>query len=217
MSMPDGPGGSPGNPNYGAPAAPTTGTAPGTATNTPSGTLGAFYMQDPQQAVYDYLAGMGINPNIHSLMGDFISGLMNSIAPALFQNNYGSNGQLAVDQLAHPGNLLGSIFNGNGLGANLQAFANQAWSNVQHNPNMLNLAPAQMQRMLTDLNALSTFGQNPYQAAANQQALAQQIAAYKHQQTQAMAGNNPNSAFAQSLGSYIAGMGGITPSMPTTP
>ena len=205
-------GGAGGNNAANGSAASGTGTA-GSGTGNLSGTLGAFYMQRPENAVYDYEKSIGINPAVHSFMGDWAGQLMNSIAPALFQNNYGADGKLAVDQLQNPGNLLGAIFaNGQGLGGNLRNFANTAWAKVTGNPNLMNRPPAEMQRMLSDLNALSTFGQNPYLAAANQDALKQAIARYQSGQTAALRSGN-NAALNQTLGSYIAGAGGLVPTV----
>jgi hypothetical protein len=169
---------------------------------------GAYNLKNPESVIRNFMSQHGVDPNINSGFGQFVQKLMGSIVPVLFQNMTGSNGQMALDQIGNPMDTLNGIFAGNGnLGANLSNFAGNALGQVQGNKAMQNLAPDVMQRMLGDLSALQNFGNNPYLAQANQNALDNRFSNYGDQTYRAAHGGTPQNG---SLWDFIAGQGGLS-------
>lgn len=141
---------------------------------------GAAVLNDPAAAVQMFMQAHGMNANSHSAMGDFVRGLMGSLAPTLFQNatsgtNPDGSPKQAIDQLSDPVGFLNNIFaNGQGLGQNLSGFAQKAIG--QYTPDQLkNMQTPALQAMLGNLSALTNFGNNQYMQNANKTILGQQF------------------------------------------
>jgi hypothetical protein len=170
---------------------------------------GAYNVANPDQVIREFMREHGIDPSRRSGFGDFVQGLMSKIVPVLFQNMYSGTSpdgspSMALDQIGNPMGMLNNIFaSGTGnLGANLKGFADNALQQFQGDPSMLNLASSQAQRRFIDLNALQTYGMNPYESLASQGALDEALAGYedrKYQQAHGQTVANPN----QTLAEYI--------------
>ena len=139
---------------------------------------GSYNQKNPQAVIRDFMRQHGLDPTRHSGFGDFVHSLMTKIVPTLFQNMYAGGlnedgtPKMALDQLGDPMALLNSIFaSGTGnLGANLKGFATDAATKVRNDPGLMNLPQEVTARMFTDLNGLESYGLNPYESLASQDA-----------------------------------------------
>ncbi len=181
--------------------------APVTPTPTGNGSLrdvmGTYNLNHPDQVIKQFMQQHGIDPNINTGLGSFVQGIMAKIVPVLMRNLYDSGGQQSLDQAANPTAMLNSVFGtGTGnLGGNLKNFANTTLAQVQGDPAMGNLNPDVMGRMLTDLNAMQTYGMNPYQSTARQDQLDKTLSNYETGNMQQLSGTGPGNGM--SLWNYI--------------
>ncbi len=139
---------------------------------------GQYNAAHPEDVVNAYMRDHGVDPLGHTGFGNFMKSLMNKIVPTLFNTTLDAKGMQSQDMLANPMAMLGQIFGQGQLGGNLRGHANDVLGQLQGSQQLQNLDPEIMQRLLTEVNGLSNYGSNKYQALASQSGLDDALTGY---------------------------------------
>lgn len=156
---------------------------PGTTTppaNNSSAPLGMYYKSNPAVAVNDFLQSHNIGIGDHGPFAEFLRKLATGIeTPVMSILGNSATGQSSGDQLSNLPGLLSSLIYGNGgqVAGNLANFGTQSMG--QFTPGVLKgMLPSDVQGLLSTINALKSFGDNPYMQGFKQQQLSDIFSTY---------------------------------------